>query len=738
MAGADFNQAVRRLAQYRPFNEGGRDIQAAIRDLALAAAAVADGRFDSLHAAREAIGALWGLDVELEELRSVVDELAERGEVTRSNGGFGLSRETAYELTSRADESSAVESEALLDWERRIRRDISDLGEDEWSSLCDDLRTWLNQVIARHGVESALVLYPENPRTQQLFDAIEKMGLSFLPSRGGRVDDIRDWAFQMFVREPTPAQRTYLAGLLNTAFYITVLTTDPEASRLVQERVAGHRVYLDTNFIYALLGLGVTASEALSAARLIQLTKEVGYQLVVTQWTIDELRTSLKAAERRLSRLPLPRRDLAHLLTMRAGENQITKAYWMRYRDSGIQPKDFLEYYSHVETLLSDFEISLVTEGCLAVDRAPDAISEQLSLLDRSIGLRDKEDVVKEHDVKHRLLIERLRGDGHVTFSNARFWFLTRDTKLPRYAMRTVGGDRVDLPFCVGTSAWVQVMRAFIPRTEDFDKSLVELLATPYLRYGRGPGVSPSVVDAVVARVDQYKGATPGLAAEVLADTALAASIAAAESEADRDAKIENAFIMKAEELEKRADESERREAELRLKHQEAEVAAKRAATERRAEASRLEEVSNALERSRQAQEEATEEATAQSAEAERLVAELRAHVERSEARERTMASDVDAERTERRRAERRGQVLGAGLITVLSILLAVVPLASGWITEAVPAVVVLSVGALGLCGAIRLGLGHEQGPRVLSVMFGFSGIVGLIVALVLAVTSGD
>jgi len=57
---------------------------------------------------------------------------------------------------------------------------------------------------------------------------------------------------------------------------------------------------------------------------------------------------------------------------------------------------------------------------------------------------------VLEHDAKHRLLVERLRGDGTVGFSNARCWFLTRDTKLPRYALATLDGSHVDLPFCVG------------------------------------------------------------------------------------------------------------------------------------------------------------------------------------------------------------------------------------------------------------------------------------------------
>lgn len=43
MAEQSFDQAVRRLAQYRPFAHEGRDVQAALRDLVLSAAAEAGG-----------------------------------------------------------------------------------------------------------------------------------------------------------------------------------------------------------------------------------------------------------------------------------------------------------------------------------------------------------------------------------------------------------------------------------------------------------------------------------------------------------------------------------------------------------------------------------------------------------------------------------------------------------------------------------------------------------------------
>ena len=46
---------------------------------------------------------------------------------------------------------------------------------------------------------------------------------------------------------------------------------------------------------------------------------------------------------------------------------------------------------------------------------------------------------------------------------------------------------------------------------------------------------------------------------------------------------------------------------------------------------------------------------------------------------------------------------------------------------------VLFSVAALLACGTVRFGLGRERGGAVLQFVFGFAGIVGLIVAVVLA-----
>ena len=53
------SQAVRRLAQYRPFDDEGQSARAALRDVLLGAAVIQGAGFASLAACRQGIHDLW-------------------------------------------------------------------------------------------------------------------------------------------------------------------------------------------------------------------------------------------------------------------------------------------------------------------------------------------------------------------------------------------------------------------------------------------------------------------------------------------------------------------------------------------------------------------------------------------------------------------------------------------------------------------------------------------------------
>jgi len=726
MAEQTFDEAVSRLAQYRPFANEGRDVHAALRDLILSAAAEAGGGFDHLGEAQQGIKTLFNLEIEIDELRSVVEGLSAAGACLIEGGGFRLSEATHEQLEEQAAASRQLEEGAFDEWQNAVRQLEPELSEADFETLRADLDAWIQRVVSRHGVEAALLLYPENPRARQLFQEIEALGLDFLPERGPALRRIREQAIQIFIQRPTAEQRTYLSNLLNVSYFLTVLSLDPKASHLVQEQINGHRIYLDTNVLYRVLALS-KINEVLSARRLLELSRELGFELAITPWTLTEMQESLRRAEQSVRQRALPPREWAHLLAEATTQEGFIKAYWIHYKEKGVTPEDFFAFYSALETMLAEQDIHVVDEGTQKVREAD--VEEQLPLLARVI-IWERPDVVMRHDVKHRLLIEQLRGDGNLTFSNARYWFLTQDSALPRYAEIPRGdAEEVVAPFCASTSAWAQVVRSLVPRTEDLDQALVDLLASPYMRY-RG-GVSTQAVQEVVARIDQFQGVSAELASEVLLNGALVRDIGGTNDPEERRQKIDNALINSAEQLHLRVEALSERDAEQReaLRRAEAEKTSSQAElgaahttitklerelAARHAEQENLSRRLSEIEAERQAAQE-------RAAERSELDQDDRRKLEERISETETLLSN---EAAARRLRGRIGRWVGAGVLWLSAVVATTLLLALGAISDVWASVGVLAGAVVLVCLGVWLVFGRKRANSLL-------GLVALLVGLV-------
>ena len=405
--------------------------------------------------------------------------------------------------------------------------------------LLESLHLYLRTVMWRHGIRSSLLLYPESDEALALYDELEAEGFDFLPPIEDELREPRDFALSYFLRRPTDAQRAYLAQNLNTAYFLTALSIDPEGARLVQEIAKGQRVYVDTNFVYRLLGIQgpryVKQAEAILRA-----TLDAGYEVCVTPWTIAEFKYSLKTSRDFLTRYPVPPSEYAAIAAEATSHDNFVTAYWRRVRNGPLQISDFVEKYEEVETLLEDRDTRVESEGCVAVGQMTDAINDDMSILENAVHGKERHPALIEHDVKHRLLVKRLRKEGARSFSNAGYWFLTHDTVLPRYDHMATRGTG-ELAFCVSAGSWFQIVDAFRPKTEDPEQSLADMLASPYVRYRRT--LSQEAALSIVARVHEYADGSPELAARIMMNSAAVHEIDNAPTEEARLEKIDSAIL---------------------------------------------------------------------------------------------------------------------------------------------------------------------------------------------------
>ncbi len=255
------------------------------------------------------------------------------------------------------------------------------------------------------------------------------------------------------------------------------------------------------------------------------------------------------------------RPDLGDTMLRASGDKGFRRYFWESYTKTKARPKDVFDRLEHFETDLKQrYGINEIDEGCRRVEAQGERIQLYASLLNTERWPEQREWVVLEHDAKCRLLVEQLRGAGNIRVSNARFWFLTYDGKLPRFAMRVPdnGDPAPELPFCVSPSAWVQIIRALTPRTADFDRTAVDLLTSPFV--GCRPAVNAAVVQEVIGRMDHFEDASPETALAVLTDTAKVTEIESAVATKDEEtveAAVGAAYSAKAREMEEAVAASE-------------------------------------------------------------------------------------------------------------------------------------------------------------------------------------
>lgn len=559
----DLPVLVSRLAQYRPFDESNPSPESTVGELLQAIGAADGGRIGTLNEAVGKFRRTFSLAFSSSDLEPGANYLVGREEAEWIAEDLSLTSAAVDSLEAGRREFEALQSEAFRDWEKQLFELSSDLEPMEIAELRDDLERWIAKVITLHGAEAALLLYPNDRKSSEIYDKAMSDGAENSPKRGARVESIRDRAIHLFVRRPTSNQRRWLARVLGCSYFLTVLSIDPAATALVQKIVAGQTIYLDTNVVFRLLGLQGGDKERL-IKRVLDLTISLGYQLRVTPWTITEYKKSLEVQWEYINNNPAPRADFAALAAEASWDQNFVTAYWQwRSIHPHAKSADFYGFYSEVETHLAACRVEVVSTGCKEIDADRRAIDRGVGVLGQLSSerrARPKSASLREHDVKHYLLVGLLRnGEQSRTFADASVWFLTADGVLPEFDRRMGSGASSRLAHIASTDSWFQVVRSLCPITTDYSETIAGLLASPYLTYKNR--LTYKSTAAVVARVSQYASATPELAARVLVASAGVAEKMVPDQKEQRDELIDELVVETAKQL---AVEYGRKEARLK------------------------------------------------------------------------------------------------------------------------------------------------------------------------------
>jgi hypothetical protein len=542
------------LAQYQPLRDGGASRTATLREMVGPVLMEAGGKLDSVDSLCTAFTTLFHFEMDHEELIELLGTLESDGTIRRTGNAIEISREAADALDTRRRNFEQASASAMQEWQAHLITLEPNLDDDDLALLVGDLEQLIALVVAYHGAEATVILYPTEERADVLRNTL-RVKAEALPTRDPRLDEARRRGLAQFFTEPTQAQRHYLADRLDFGFFATVGTLGPDAASAIKDELKGQRLYLDTNMLIAGLGLaGRRVNE--STRRLLTQSQELGLELAITSRTLQEFLHSVKNAEKQVISRGLPARRYAPVLVRVArelGGVSLIEGYYESYAKQGTNPNEWFRRAAILSEQLEEIlGIKLIDGGLLRVERnEAQRVNDYIVLLNRVAAFRSgrpRDDAPMEHDAVHRTLVERLRGKAHRGFGSAQYWFLTQDKILPRFGQLALEGETAPVvPFCISSAAWTQIVRSYTPRTDDYDQMITDLLASPYLRFGRGADLRE--VQSIVSRISLLLGdeGSPTVVAAFVNDETLEAAACAAD-ETEQDIALQAAY-KKAEDL---------------------------------------------------------------------------------------------------------------------------------------------------------------------------------------------
>ena len=543
-------EAIRRLCHFVPPSEG-ENLSLALHEcLVKHAMAKLGTEPHTVSHIKDSLYLLFNLNFEDEEIEGAIKRLMRTGSVmSPSEDFYVLSIDEYSELERLLEDSKEFEQRIIGEWIENISRNYPGLSQDDVNALGEDLTIYLTKIFAKHGAECVALVYAGQDEADSFVGKLEDDIFASLPGRSSRVHKIRIIELPAFFKNASTQRKRYIARLLDSTFVIHMLHMDKDCSALIRKQFKGYRLYLDTNFIYRLLGLkGSTLQKAAQSA--IKIAKDLGFALIVSARTIDEWQASIERAVKNLKRVPLLSPSLAQVGADYTTEEDLTTGYWWEYAKTKISIDDFFALYQHIEELLKESDIKIKDTLCDRIKDGP-LLTQEISKLNLATDYI-KFPKVAEHDAFHRLLILRLRGKSPPkTFIDTKVWFLTCDTLLPKYD-RMARKNPDEIPFCILASQWVQTMRPFLPRTQDFDETFVDLFTSPYLRtYGELPS---NIAQTILGRIAKYGQHSSGLAVRVLTDRYLTKEIGQTEDAEKITELIDNATARAAEEFREERD----------------------------------------------------------------------------------------------------------------------------------------------------------------------------------------
>lgn len=423
---------------------------------------------------------LFGLQIADHEIKYAIEQLTTEGALQLSDAGvFILDGKLSSALKSAIDSSIDLENRVRARWLDEIQRQYPNLSfAESWKAL----RNYLAGAFLRHGIQ-AVALIDSSIELDQVYSQslseLMREAVRDLPVEL-RLDAKNAIANFVATAGQFPERATYIAQLADGAFNYFSLATDPKTAQDFANNINPLLLFLDTNFLFGILGLTVNPQVAVSEEliRAIQ-QNNFPFSLKRHERTQHELLRTVQKYEEELSQKPWSKSVSRAALAVRSLSGVEIK-YHQVFIETGIDVQSFFRPFHHADVILNEKHIESydVEIDNQSAQRIATLITEYEDFL-KARG-RDKPDKTIDHDMTLLAVVRQLRSASKSTL-DAGALMITCDYSL--YAFDWESSRRHGIKPCtVLPNLFWQILRPFIPSDANFSQAFAQTFAIPEFR----------------------------------------------------------------------------------------------------------------------------------------------------------------------------------------------------------------------------------------------------------------
>ncbi len=414
------------------------------------------------------------------EVEGLYDSLVSRGHLVRlGNDKFKLSEDTQHEFHNRMQQADRRARE-VQDCFRRAFSHLPDTVELTWSTF---LTSFLEPLVSELGAKTYHML-----TGQQVTVEGTSAHALFISTFRKRDQAIVCESISRFLAPDSDAVRQYVLRLLNTAFLVQALALPKGAMDQLLQRTRRHlrlRVFVDTNFMFSLLGLHVNPADDVVHALhdvIARMPSRIDVKLYMLPSTMEEARETIARYAASLSAAYRSRKVIA---AIREGTTNLSGIPLTYFREAfkGKQPISAKDYFA---PYLNNFVEVARSKGIELYNTPVDYLRDDQEVIDDLNDQLERENQRPEerrksyktllHDMILWHFTRRQRPAQIDSPLDAEAWVATIDGRLLGFDAFKAKKSASKTVVCIHPTVLLHVLQFWVPSSDALSGALMESL----------------------------------------------------------------------------------------------------------------------------------------------------------------------------------------------------------------------------------------------------------------------